>query len=67
VASALAADKVTVKVAFALPALPSVTEALPMLSAGAGSSFTIIPVPWLTAIVALVAPLRTTLNVSSPS
>ena len=60
----LAADNVAVNVMLAVPALPSVSETSLMVSDGAVSSFTMVPAPWLSAIVALVAPERFTTYVS---
>ena len=62
-----AADRVTVKVAARVPVLPSVTVASPMLMRG--SSSTMVPTPWPSAMVAFVGVLRLTRKVSfgSPS
>ena len=55
------------KVAEAVPELPSATDALPIEMVGGASSLVIVPTPWLSAIVALTAPERFTKNVSSAS
>ncbi len=60
----LAAESVAVNVMLAVPALPSVSETSLMVSDGAVSSFTMVPAPWLSAIVAFVAPDRFTTYVS---
>ena len=49
----LAADSVTVNVTFLVPLLPSVTDTLLIVNDGVGSLSTIVPTPWLSAIVAL--------------
>ncbi len=54
-------------VAFTVPASTSVTVTLLIVSEGAASLSTIVPTPWLSAIVALVGPDRFTANVSSNS
>jgi hypothetical protein len=51
-----------VKVALVLPVFPSVTVLSPMLIRG--SSSTMVPIPWPSAMIAFVAPLRLTTNVS---
>ena len=64
---ALPDDSDTVNTALELPELPSGADALPMDSAGVASSFWIVPVACASAIVAFVAPLRLTTNVSAGS
>ena len=55
------------KVALAVPALPSVTVTSSTESDGSGSSSVIVPRPWPSAIVAFEAPERPTVKVSSIS
>ncbi len=60
----LAAESVTVKPSVVVPALPSATATSSIESVGAPSSFVIVPVPWLSRIVAFVGTLRLTRRVS---
>ena len=56
-----AADSVTVRTAFVVPELPSVTVTSLIESAtAAASSLRMVPVAWLRAMPAFVAPLRLT-------
>ena len=63
----LAADCVTVKTAVVVPVLPSVTVTLLIDRVSTPSSFTIVPRPWPSRIVALPGLDRFTTNVSSGS
>ena len=63
----LGADKVTVKVALTEPVSPSTTDVSAMLSAGGPSSSWMVPTPWPSEMIALVALLRVTVKVSSGS
>jgi len=56
----LMADRLTVKVVLTVPALPSVTAALPMLMVGAVSSLVIVPMPVAVVMVALVGAVKLT-------
>src|SRR5438552_457930 len=60
----LGLDRLTVKMALAVPLFPSITVTSLMLIDGAGSSLSMVPIPWLSAMVALVAPERVTWNLS---
>ena len=51
----------------AVPALPSASDMSLIVRDGGGSSSTIVPIPWLSAIVALVGTERFTKNASSIS
>ena len=55
------------KVAATVPLSPSVTLTSLIVSAGSGSSSSIVPTPWLSAIVALIAFVRLSVNVSFAS
>ena len=54
-------------VAVVVPASPSVTVTLSTLTVGIGSLSTIVPTPWLSAIVAFIGLERVATNVSSNS
>jgi hypothetical protein len=58
---------VTVKAAFVVPELPSVTVTSLIESAGSGSSSVIVPTPWLSVMVAFTAPERFRVKVSLSS
>ena len=58
------AERETVKTAFVVPELPSLTVASLIDRAGKSSLVT-VPTPWASATVAPVAPLRVTVKVSS--
>ncbi len=59
-------ERLTANTAATLPEFPSVTEALPIDTAEVSSS-TIVPIPWLSAMVALTAFVRLSESVSSIS
>ena len=61
---ALGALSVTVKFAFTVPELPSVTVTSSIERDGSPSSSRIVPMPWPSAIVAFVGPERLTKYVS---
>ena len=63
----LTADRVAVNVAVTDPASTSVTVTLLMPTLGVGSLSTIVPTPWLSAIVAFTGLERFATNVSSNS
>ena len=63
----LGASSVAVKVAVTVPVFPSRTVALPIESAGTGSSSVIVPTPSPSSIAALTAFESSTVNVSSSS
>lgn len=60
------ADRDTVKTALTVPELPSLAVASLIDSAGK-SSLRMVPMPWASAMVAPLAPLRLTAKVSSAS
>jgi uncharacterized membrane protein len=62
-----AGRRLTVKVMLAEPALPSVSATSLMVMDDVPSSSTMVPVPWLSAMVALVGELRLTTKVSFTS
>ena len=55
------------KIAFAVPLLPSATVTSPIVMLGALSSSVIVPIPWPSAIVALTGSDRLAKKVSSIS
>ena len=63
----LAADNVAVNVAVTVPASTSVTVTLLMTRPGVGSLSTIVPTPWLSAMVAFTGLERFATKVSSNS
>ena len=63
----LATERLTVKVALVVPAFPSATDTLPMVSTGSVSSLLMVPVACVRASVAPDGALKATRNVSSDS
>ncbi len=64
----LGAESETVKPSVAVPALPSATATSSIESTGTpASSLPIVPMPWLSEIVALTGALRLTTRISSGS